>query len=127
MDKEFEDCPICGERNWLDLSEVGEGKEYQKGYCSHRLWDPLMGSDFLRGFLKHSQNTPAIKDPQFHALNLDAIPDEVLEANRGKLEKILRDNLREVNGWWFGKVEEIAAACRELAVILKPISDHYSR
>jgi hypothetical protein len=127
MVKEFQDCPICGERNWLDLSEVGEGKKYEKGHCSHLLWDPLMGNDFLKGFLKDSQNTSTIRVPQFHALNFEAIPDEVLEAKRGKLEKILRDNLREVNGWWFGTVGGREAACRELAVILKPISDHYSR
>jgi hypothetical protein len=127
MVKEFEKCPFCDRQNQAFLSEVGEGKGYPKGNCDHLLWDPFMGNDFLKGFLKDSQNTSTIKVPQFHALNLEAIPDEVLEAKREKLEKILRDNLHEVNGWWFGTIGGKEAACRELAVILKPISDRYSR
>jgi hypothetical protein len=124
--KEFEECPFCHRQNRAFLSEVGEGKEYPRDSCEHLLWDPFMGNDFLKGFLKDSQNNPTIKVPQFHALNLDTIPDEVLEVNRGRLEKILQDNFHEVNGWWFATVAEREATCRELAAILKPISDNYS-
>jgi hypothetical protein len=124
--KEFEECPFCHRQNRAFLSEVGEGKEYPKDNCPHLLWDPFRGNDFLKGFLKDSHNNSIIKVPQFHTLNLDVVPDEVLEANRVKLEKILQDNLHEVNGWWFGTIGGRIAACGELAVILKPIFDHYS-
>ena len=127
MTKEFEICPLCGEHNWLFLSEVKEGKSYNKeGGCGHRLWDPLMEGDFLNWYLKHERNNQSIKVPQFHALNLDVVPIEALETNRQRLEKVLQDNLQEVNGWWFGTIKEKETACKELARLLKPLCNSYS-
>jgi hypothetical protein len=127
MTKEFEVCPLCGKENWTTLSEVKEGEPYRELHCEHLLWDPPDGTDFLRGFLKGSRNNPAIRVPQFHTLNLDAVPNEALEVNREKLEKILRDNLHEVNGWWFGTLEERETTCKELVSSLRPLCDLYSR
>ena len=128
MAKEFEICPLCGEHNWLFLSEVKEGKSYNKeGDCEHRLWDPLMEGDFLNWYLKHERNNQSIKVPQFHALNLDAVPIEALETNRQRLGKVLQDNLHEVNGWWFGTLEEREATCKELITFLKPLCEFYTK
>ncbi len=128
MAKEFEICPLCGERNCLFLSEVKEGESYNKeGDCEHRLWDPLMEGDFFNWYLKHERNNQSIKAPQFHALNLDAVPIEALETNRQRLEKVLQDNLHEVNGWWFGTLEERKATCKELITFLKPLCEFYTK
>ncbi len=127
MAKEFEICPLCDEHNWLFLSEAKEGKSYKKGDCGHRLWDPLMEGDFLNWYLKHERNNQSIKVPQFHALNLDAVPIEALETNRQRLEKVLQDNLHEVNGWWFGTIEEQEATCKELITFLKPLCEFYTK
>ena len=126
MVKEFEVCPLCSKQNWLFLSEVKEGESYKEGGCGHLLWDPLMEGDFLNWYLKHERNNQSIKVPQFHALKLDVVPKEALEANRAKLRKVLQDNLHEVNGWWFGTIKEKETACKELAGLLKPLCDFYS-
>ena len=126
MVKEFEVCPLCGKQNWLFLSEVKEGEPYKEEGCEHLLWDPLRETDFLKEFIKDSRNNQAIRVPQFHALSLDVVPNEALEANREKLRKVLQDNLHEVNGWWFGTIKERETACGELARLLKPLCDSYS-
>ena len=129
MTKEFEICPLCGERNCLPfLAEVKMGEPYPKEErCGHCLWNPLMEGDFLNWYLKHERNVQSIKVPQFHALNLDAVPIEALETNRQRLEKVLQDNLHEVNGWWFGTIEERKATCKELITFLKPLSEFYTK
>ena len=127
MVKEFEVCPLCSKQNWLFLSKIKEGKLYKEGDCGHLLWDPLMEGDFLNWYLKHERNNQSIKVPQFHALNLDAVPIEALETNRQRLEKVLQDNLHEVNGWWFGTLAERETACEELITFLKPLCEFYTK
>ena len=126
MTKEFEVCPLCDKQYRPVLLEAKEGESYTKEDCEHYLWDPLRGTDFLKEFLEHEGNNPSIRVPQFHTLNLKVVPNEALEKNRLKLEKILQDNLHEVNGWWFGTIEEREAACKELASLLKPLCDSFS-
>ena len=126
MVEESEVCPLCDKQNRLFLSVVKEGEPYKEEDCEHRLWDPLREGDFLKEFLKDSRNNQAIRVPQFHALNLDVVPKEALEANREKLGKVLQDNLHEVNGWWFGTIKEKETACKELARLLKPLCNSYS-
>jgi len=127
MTKEFEICPLCGEHNWIYLAEVITGEPYPKEGCKHLLWDPLMEGDFLNWYLKHERNDQSVKVPQFHALNLDVVPIEALETNRQRLEKVLKDNLHEVNGWWFGCLKEREATCKELITFLKPLCEFYNK
>jgi len=125
--KEFEICPLCGRQNWAVLNIIKEAKSYRELHCQHYLWDPSRGKDFSKEFLKGEKNNPAIGVPQFHALNLDVVPSEALEENREMLEKVLKNNLYEVNGWWFGTLEERENACKELVELLNPVCDFYSQ
>lgn len=125
--REYVRCPICGKENWVVLPTVKEGEHYKELGCEHCLWIPHHhpGEDFLTSFLKSEKNNPAIRVPEFHSLNMDIVPREAIEANRENLEKVLRDELYEVDGWWFGTLEGREKACKKLAKLLKPLYDFY--
>jgi hypothetical protein len=121
-------CPICGKENRAVLAIVEEGEPYKESGCNHCLWIPQHHprEDFLTGFLKREKNNPAIRVPEFHSLNVDIVPREALEAHRESLEKVLKEELHEVNGWWFGTLNEREKACKKLVKLLKPLCDFYS-
>jgi hypothetical protein len=125
MHRQSERCPICGKENFAMLQVVEQGKPCQQFSCDHLRWSPLRarpGENFLTDFLKEEKN-----NPEFQSLNLDVIPRGALEANREKLEEVLRSKLHELNGWWFVTSDkEVRSACRELAKLLKPLCDFHS-
>jgi hypothetical protein len=127
--REYVKCPICGKENWALIQTVEEGEPYKELGCTqHCLWIPQHhpGEDFLTEFLEGEKNNPAIRVPEFHSLKLDIVPRGALEANQEKLEKVLSDELHEVDGWWFGTLEEREKACKKLTRLLKPLCDFYS-
>ena len=122
-------CTICGKENRATHPTVPQGKRYKQIGCNHCLWDPWRhpDNDFLSHFIKGEKGNKAIKVPEFHSLNLGGVPREVLEANRENLEKALKEELHEVDGWWFGDLDERENACRRLAKLLRPLCNAYSK
>lgn len=118
-------CPLCHKENRVRMPEVPAGEPYKLLWCTHQLGMPYATEDFLCVFLKQARYNRAMRVPELDCLG--EIPTEVLENNRENLIKVLKEELHEVDGWWFGTIEQRQEACKRLMKILKPLCDFYAR
>lgn len=122
-------CPICDQKYLSILPHVNYRNPDKKLGCNHCLWIPqhaYKNEDFLTYFLKtETNNNLSRRIPDFYSLRLDEVPNGLIETNHKKLYKILSDNLHEVDGWWFGTLEERENAYVQLVKFLKPLCNPY--